>query len=148
MRTFPALVLVVGCGRIGFGELADGGGSAVVDGQSPAIDVTSLVTISMGGLTKNPVTGRYVQTVTITLTSAPGLAAPISFVVDNLSSCCSVWDPAGTTSAVLPAGSPYLDLSGGLVPGQPSGVQIQFVDTSDTGPIDYSVRILAGSGDR
>ncbi len=47
-------------------------------------DVTSRVGVVLGGVTVNPITRRYVQTVTLTNISATSIAGPISLALDNL----------------------------------------------------------------
>src|SRR4029077_8548084 len=56
-----------------------------------AADVTPSVGISLGGVTMNPITRRYVQTVTLTNNSAATITGPISLVLDNLTAGGALW---------------------------------------------------------
>jgi Divergent InlB B-repeat domain len=112
-----------------------------------AADVTSLVGIAYGGVTLNPMTRRYVQTVTLKNNSADTLSGPISLVLDNLTANVTVYNASGMTSVMPPAGSPYVNANVSLAPGQSVNVQLQFVNPGNI-PFSYAARTLAGPGSR
>jgi hypothetical protein len=112
-----------------------------------ALDVTKSMTISYGGVTLNPVTRRYVQTVTFKNTSASTIAGPISFVLDLLTSGVTLYNASGATDLVLPSGSPYVNASINLASGQSTSIQLQFTNPAN-GVFSYQGRVLAGPGSR
>jgi uncharacterized repeat protein (TIGR02543 family) len=113
-----------------------------------AQDVSGLMFVTLGGFTLNPITGRFLQTVTLTNGSAATITGPISLVLDNLSSNATLANATGTTDALAPpAGSPYINASTNLAPGQAITVTLQFTDPS-RGAISYTTRVLAGPGSR
>ncbi len=114
---------------------------------SCATDVTGSIGITLGGFVVNPITKRWVQTVTLTNNSAASIAAPVSLVLDNLSSNATLFNPTGTTSLMLPAGSPYMDANVTLAPGQSAPITLQFVNPTNAA-ITYDARVLAGPGSR
>lgn len=110
-----------------------------------ATDVTSAVGMTYSGVTLNPITRRYVQTVTMKNNTASAITGPLSLVLDNLTANVTLFNPAGTTDAMQPAGSPYVNASVNLAPGQSVGVQLQFVNPGNI-PFTYQARVLAGPG--
>jgi hypothetical protein len=112
-----------------------------------AQDVTLSMGVTFGAFTLNPITGRYVQTVTLTNNSGGTITGPISLVLDNLSANASLFNATGTTAVVLPAGSPYLDSATTLANGQSVGLTLQFTNPTNAA-ITYSARVLAGPGSR
>lgn len=112
-----------------------------------ANDVGSQVQITRSGYGYNFTTGRFVQTVTLKNTSASAIAAPISLVLDNLSSNATLFNPSGTTQCAVPAGSPFVNLPGNLGPGASGSVTLQFTNPTKMG-ITYAARVLAGSAGR
>jgi len=110
-----------------------------------ATDVTSVVGVSLGGVTMNPITRRYVQTVTLTNTSATTINGPISLVLDNLTAGVALWNASGTTNLMLPAGSSYINASANLAPNQSIALQLQLTNPTYTG-FSYDPRVLAGAG--
>jgi hypothetical protein len=113
-----------------------------------AVDVTGSIAIGHGGFTLNPITKRYVQTVTLTNTSAAPVTGPISLVIDGLSSNATVFNPTGITSLMVPAGSPYVNAgTTTLAAGQSVSITLQFTNPSNTA-ISYTGRVLAGPGAR
>ncbi len=113
-----------------------------------AQDVSGLMFVTFGGFTLNPITGRLLQNVTLTNGSAAFITGPISLVLDNLSSNASLANATGTTDALAPpAGSPYINSSTNLAPGQAITVTLQFTDPSRS-TISYTTRVLAGPGSR
>jgi hypothetical protein len=115
-----------------------------------ALDVSSSIKVRRGGFVLNLATGRYVQTVTLTNTSAGTITGPISLVLDSLSSYASLYGPTGATDALeLPAGSPYANVtSNNLGPGASISAPLQFTDATRTTPISYTTRVVAGPGAR
>ena len=111
------------------------------------LDVSALVGIAKGGLGLNLVTGRFAQTVTLTNNSASTIPAPISLVIDNLTSNAAVYGASGTTDFLAPPISPYVNYSGSLGPGQKVSITLQFTNPS-RGYIGYTTRVLAGPGAR
>ncbi|HLX28495.1 MAG TPA: choice-of-anchor Q domain-containing protein [Casimicrobiaceae bacterium] len=114
-----------------------------------AADVTNVFAVTPGGLTLNPVTRRYAQTVTLTNNSANTITGPISLVLDNLSSNATLFNLTGATDALEPpAGSPYVNVTGGnLAPGGSVSFALQFTDPTHAA-ITYTTRVLAGPGSR
>src|SRR5262249_31783971 len=76
-----------------------------------AVDVTTSMGITWGGIRLNPATRRYVQTMTLKNNSASPIAGPISLVLDRASAGVGLYGASGTTSLMLPAGSPYVNAS-------------------------------------
>ena len=112
-----------------------------------AVDVTGRIGLTFGGFTLNPVTKRYVQTVTLRNNSATPIAGPVSLVLDGLSTNATLFNPTGTTLLMLPAGSPYVDTGVTLAPGQSVAIVLQFTNPSND-VITYEARVLAGAGAR
>ena len=128
------------------------GDKAIVANFSPscAVNTTSQVSVTRGGLQLNRVTQRYVQQITLRNTGASSLAGPITLVVDGLSSNATVFNKTGTTACEAPTGSPYINVSpGGNVfgPGQTLTLTLDFTNPSNQG-ITYTTRVLAGTGAR
>ena len=109
--------------------------------------VTGSIGITYGGVTLNPMTRRYVQTVTLRNNSAATIAGPISLVLDKLSPNVTLYNASGTTALVLPAGSPYLNASTDLGAGQSVSLQLQFTNPGNI-VFSYDARVLAGPGSR
>jgi hypothetical protein len=112
-----------------------------------AADVTPSVGVTLGGVALNPITRRYVQTVTLTNNSASMIAGPVSLVLDNLTAGVTLWNASGTANFMLPAGSSYFTTATNLAPGQSVALQLQF---SNPGKVTFSFdpRVLAGPGAR
>jgi hypothetical protein len=115
----------------------------------PPADVTARLAISLGGLTLDPTTKHYEQTVTLKNTSASPITGTLSLVLDNLSSNAKLVNQTGVTTKQGPAGSPYLDVAlvgDVLAVGQSVTVVLEF--DSPTAGITYKARVLAGTGQR
>jgi hypothetical protein len=98
-----------------------------------------------GGLRRNPATGHFVQTVTLTNTGASRLQGPLSLVLDNLVQGLSVFAPAGTTACLAPLSSYLAANSGaGLAAGQLVTVAVELVNSSNLN-MTYNTRVLSGS---
>jgi hypothetical protein len=112
-----------------------------------AADVSRSIGITYGGVTLNPMTRRYVQTVTLRNNSAATIAGPISLVLDNLTANVTVFNVSGTTALILPAGSPYINAATNLAAGQSVAIQLQFTNPGHI-VFRYDARVLAGPGSR
>jgi hypothetical protein len=112
-----------------------------------AADVTALIDVKQGGVMLNPITRRWVQTVTVTNNSSTTIAGPLSLVLDNLTAGVALANRSGTTSLMLPAGRSYLDAAATLAPGQSVALQLQFTNPGNT-VFSYDARVLAGAGSR
>jgi len=99
--------------------------------------------VALGGVTLNPITKRYVQTVTLTNNSAATLSGPISLVLNALTAGVTLWNASGTTNLMLPAGSSYINAATNLAPGQSIALQLQFTNSGNVA-FSYSPRVLAG----
>jgi len=116
-----------------------------------ATNVSSSVAVaSQGPLKINRKTGRYTQTVTLQNTGG-AVAGPVSLVLDNLSSSAALSGAAGSTRYTIPAGSPYVNVDVGadvlFSRRETATVVLDFVNPSGQ-PMTYTVRVLAGAGNR
>jgi hypothetical protein len=119
--------------------------TAVAAATSGPTNVTSAVSITLGGYTLNRSTNKFVQTITITNTTGTALSGPLSLVLTNLTSNATLASATGTTVDFEP-GSPYVALNvGTLDPGDSITVVLQFSDPTKQA-IDYDPLLLAGSG--
>jgi hypothetical protein len=112
-----------------------------------ATDVTTSIAFTYGGITLNPTTRRYVQTVTLKNKTSSAISGPISLVLDNLSAGVTLYGATGTTSLMLPAGRPYMNANVNLAAGQSVSIQLQFANSGNA-PFTYQARVLAGAGSR
>ena len=112
-----------------------------------AENVTSSIGITYSGITINPITRRYVQTLTLKNNAGASIAGPISLVLDKLTAGVSLYNATGTTSLLLPSGSPYIDINTTLAAGQSVTVQLQFTNAVNVG-FTYEARVVAGPGSR
>ena len=119
----------------------------VVSAPACATDVSAQVQITRSGFGYNLATGRFVQTVTLKNSSAASIAAPLSLVLDNLSSNSTLYNATGTTACATPAGSSFANLSTSLAPGASASILLQFTNPTRAG-ITYATRVLAGSAGR
>ena len=105
-------------------------------------DVTSSVTVTQGPIVLNPVTRRYVQTVTVTNTSGAALSPAVSLILYNLSFFSSATLVNATGSTPLNTGtlSPYIT-SGPLGVGQTVSFSLQFSNPTN-GAISYTPGVL------
>lgn len=111
-------------------------------------DVTSQVTLQRGGFVFNRATQRYVQQITLTISSGGAIAGPVSLVLDGLANAVTLSGQTGVTATQLPAGSAYVDLTAAdMAPGVLVTRQLQFADPSNQA-IGYTPRVLAGPGNR
>jgi len=114
---------------------------------SCAADVTGSIDLTYSGFTINPVTRRYVQTVTLTNHSSSTITGPVSLVLDQLTANVTLYNRTGSTAAILPAGSSYINAETSLSPGQSVSVQLQFTNPGNVA-VTYQARVLAGPGAR
>ena len=110
-------------------------------------DVSGVISITRSGVTFNPMTRRYVQTVTLQNNSVATITGPLSLVLDGLSPDVTLANASGTTALMLPSGSPYVNVAVNLAPGQNLAIQLQFTNPGNA-VFSYDTRVLAGSGAR
>src|SRR5690606_32121373 len=77
------------------------------------VDVTAAIQIDRSGFRLNRATRRFVQTITVTNTSAEPISGPVSIVLDALSPNASLHAPNGITVAIAPSGSPFVNIDVG-----------------------------------
>ena len=92
-------------------------------GPPSALDVTSSFSIVSTGLIYSRVTQSYHGTITVTNTNTQTYAGPLELTFQNLPSGVSLNAPSGTFQ-----GAPWLNLPGGLAPGQSVSLVLQFLD--------------------
>jgi Calx-beta domain/Putative Ig domain len=112
-----------------------------------ALDVTSQLVITRGGLSQNLVTRRFRQTVTIRNDGA-SIVGPVVYALAGLTAGVEVQNPAGTTSCAFPAGSPYVNLSTGndnqLATGETITIVLEYAIPSPQRSLTYTPHVLAG----
>jgi hypothetical protein len=122
-----------------------------------AVDVTKAhgVKITLGPISFHASSGSFVQTVTVTNTgSTPLFKAPLSFVLDGLSSFASLVNNSGSTILPPDEASPYqnFSLTSPLAPGASVSVGLTFIDpkerASGKATFTYTPRLLEGLGYR
>ena len=105
-------------------------------------DVTSSLTFKLGTVVYNRATGMWQQTVVITNTTENTVNAP-GYILDALNSGWTLFNRDGTTSQLLPTGSPFKNL-GPVPPNSAVSVTLQFTRTGATA-LTYSPRVLSGT---
>ncbi|MBV9272639.1 MAG: pyrrolo-quinoline quinone [Verrucomicrobia bacterium] len=93
--------------------------------------------------------GTVTERVSLTNTGSNAIAGPISLAFDELSADSYVADPEGSTTAVAPTGSFFVDFTpaaGELVKGQTETRLVVFRSSSEA--VRYEPRVLAGPGVR
>lgn len=111
-------------------------------------NVTSQVSLRLGGLVFDRANRRYAQVVTLANSSGGLLSGPLSLVFDGLPSGVTVAGMTNVTANQLPAGSPYLDVSlADLVPGALLTLNLHFDDPLNAA-VRYVPRVLSGVGVR
>lgn len=96
----------------------------------------------------NNAKGPDVWLATITNISPVTVAGPISLVLDRLPAGVTVTNATGSTSLMLPGGSPYLNAAAlSLRPGQSFTLPVLFAKP-DGVAITYDTRVLVGPGGR
>jgi uncharacterized membrane protein len=123
-------------------------GFVFIPGGGAPTNVSSEVSVSRSGFRFNFATQKFIQTDTLTNTSASAITGPIYLILDNLSANATLANASGHTTQVAPIGSPFITAvpsGGSLAPGGSVAVTLQFSDPTRTG-ITYSTEVLAGSG--
>ena len=111
------------------------------------VDVTAQVSISRGPFLYRRSTGTYIQVLTLTNTGGTAITGPISCILTSLANA-TLANASGTTSAILPAGLPYINAgAGGLTVGASVNVTLSFTRTG-AGGITYSIQVVDGPGSR
>lgn len=112
------------------------------------VNVTSQVSLRLGGLVFDRATRRYTQVATLANSSGGLLPGPISLVFDGLPAGVTVSGMTNVTMNQLPAGSPYIDvLATDFAAGALMTLNLRFNDPFNTA-IRYVPRVLAGAGTR
>jgi len=146
---FAQLRLALQSNKEGLKELS--GMACPLDLLEPArpVDVTTNVTVALGGVRLNRTTQRFVGTVTAKNNSVQGIAGPVSVVFD-LSGNVRLVNADGTTCGTSPVGRGFINLplTGNALP--PSGsaqANLEF-ENPDLEPIKATTKVLAGPGAR
>jgi hypothetical protein len=109
-------------------------------------NVSGQVTVTRSGFLVNRATGQYYQVITLTNTGGTAINGPISMILDSLTNATCA-NATGSTSALLPAGRPYVNApAASLAPGASTTFQVFFNKTGPT--ITYSTEVWAGPGAR
>jgi len=112
-----------------------------VSSSATYTNISSDLQVTSSGLTYNPSTQEYAQTLILTNTSQLTFGTGIALVLKNLSSNATLADATGSTN-----GSSYLDLetpAGGLKHGQSISVTLSFDDPTGKA-ITYNTEELEG----
>ena len=114
-----------------------------------AVDVTSSLSITLGGSRLDRKTGHFFQKVTLKNSSGSPITGPVSFVLDSLSTGTVLVGAAGVTSCATPSGSPYVVVDVGsdgvLTNRERSNVSLEFILEFTGAAPSYVTRVLAGS---
>lgn len=109
-------------------------------------NVTGSVNVVRGGFRMMQSTQRFVQSVTIRNNSSSAISAPLSLVLDSLSTNAKLYNPTGNTSCCAP-NSAFVNVNVGsdglLTPGEQVSVTLEFINPSKLG-VTYVPRILSG----
>jgi hypothetical protein len=105
----------------------------------PALDITSSFSIVSTGLIYSRVTQSYHGTITVTNTGTQAFPGPLELTFQNLPSGVSLNAPSGTFQ-----GAPWLNLPGGLAPGQSVSLTLQFLDPANT-PVTFTNKLYSGT---
>jgi hypothetical protein len=130
-----------GSGRLDFAAPTYTGVSILFDPAGPqsALDVSSSFSTVSTGLIYSRVTQSYHGTITVTNISTQSYTGPLELTFQNLPSGVSLNAPSGTFQ-----GAPWLNLPGGLAPGQSVSLTMQFSDPANT-PVTFTNNIYAGT---
>jgi hypothetical protein len=117
-----------------------------------ANDVSSQVSIAPGGFRLDRVTNQFIQTVTITNTSATAISGPLSLALGSLSSNATLINQNGATvCSGQQRGMPYADsgicLGMGLLPGNSVQFDLRFSNPTRQ-VIQYTPTALGGNAPR
>jgi len=123
----------------------------VVSPTTCAPSLLGQLNIVPGGFRRNPVTGQYIQTVTLTNTSGTAVTGPVSLALSNLSAGVTALNTDGLTACSIPAGVPFVDSGlcpgGTLAPGQSLSVSLAFSNPGNKA-ISYTAAALGGFAPR
>ncbi len=137
--------------RLDTGEFGSRNGFAASTANDCAPDVTPQVTITRLGYRFNRATGRYLQEVDVLNSGDTLIPAPISLVLDSLSTNAALFNKTGMTVCAPPLGSPFINATiapgDSLNPGQRILLVLEFTNPPATS-INYQTRVLAGQGAR
>lgn len=116
----------------------------------PAKDVTDKVQVTTAGVEWDKEKAQFEATVTLFNASSEFFYAPISLVVQTYPWRLSYYH--GTTCETQPVGNQYIHVktpSGGLAPKENVSVRLEFEGPEDdSDPIEFTTRVLVGSGER
>ena len=115
-----------------------------VNGQACAADVTSQVSYSFSGLTRNLATGLWSQTVTLQNRGATALPGPVTLVLTGLSPNATLTNAQGVTTCAAPSGQPYVQSGSTVGANQTISFPLTFTNSQANQSITYTVRVLAG----
>ena len=115
-----------------------------VNGQACAADVTSQVSYSFSGLTRNLATGLWSQTVTLQNRGATALPGPVTLVLTGLSPNATLTNAQGLTTCASPSGQPYVQGGSTVGANQTLSFPLTFTNSQANQSITYTVRVLAG----
>jgi hypothetical protein len=103
------------------------------------------VSVDGGVFSVDKHTGIVSQEVHIRNNGTTPIPAPVTLVLDNLSANATLLNADGTSVALAPLGSPYVDVFVGgddlLRPHEVKTVRLQFADPTGA-PITYDARVL------
>ena len=115
-----------------------------VNGPSCAADVTSQVSYSFTGLTRNLATGIWSQTVTLQNRATTPLAGPVTMVLTGLSPNATLTNSQGLTTCAAPSGQPFVQSGGTVGANQTISFPLTFTNAQANQSITYTLRVLAG----
>jgi hypothetical protein len=126
-------------------NLTSSAGTVSISVVGTVTDVTGQISVASGPFLYSRATGTYTQVLTLTNTGGTAITGPISVILSNLANA-TLANATGTTSALLPAARPYINV-GAIGAGASVSVSLSFTKTG-AGSITYSVQIAAGPGSR
>jgi hypothetical protein len=119
----------------------------VVNASSCAANVTAQVTVSPSGMRYDRVSGQFVQSVTLTNTSASPVTGPVSLVLNNLSANAQLASPSGFTGCGAQTPAPFTDAGictgGSMAPGSSVSMLLRFNNPTMQG-ISYAAGVVGG----
>lgn len=117
--------------------------------EDVTVENTPNVSIAMGGIRVDRVTGRFVQQVTVTNTSALPLSQPLWLAISDLPSGVALANREGVTKNLGVLGSPLVSLDvrdanqqSFLVPGSSTSAILEFRNVNNVS-IDYTTRVFS-----
>lgn len=122
---------------------------AGLTGSGIPTDVTSLTSVSLGGVRLNRANGLFVGPATVTNTSSSAISGPISLIL-GLPNGIKLANGTGTTCMVSPVGAGYINLplsGGSLASGANVSLTIEYSNPNQQ-PIQPTVKVVAGDGSR